>query len=349
MRRPVRYFPYISLALLLLLPFSLSQRATDQVRSFFVSALKTPPSLLSATPSLKEELLQQENLKLKKELALLHERLFAEETLDRRLALVQRLSSKQAESPYWARRKLEVLELAQMQLSSLTGRVIFREPTSWSSSLWLNVGEADNRLLGKEIVAKNSPVCSGEALIGLVELVEEKKCRVRLITDSQLTPSVRVIRGESQDALLLQRLESLLELLFLRPTTLSKEGFDSLVRLKNSLHKELGDQYLAKGSLHGSSQPLFRARGDRLKGVGFNYDFADLEGGPHDIRTKTLLSIGDLLVTTGFDGVFPPGLPVAHVVHISPLQEGACFYELEAEAVAGDLEKIETVFVLPPL
>ena len=95
-----------------------------------------------------------------------------------------------------------------------------------------------------------------------------------------------------------------------------------------------------------------------LKGIGFNYDFSDEAGPSRDLRTGKspmgkntlpLLQIGDLLVTTGFDGVFPAGLHVARIQKIFPLKEGDYYYELEAKSTVDRLDDLNIVFVLQPI
>lgn len=162
---------------------------------------------------------------------------------------------------------------------------------------------------------KNSPVVLGNTLIGIIDLEAEHKARVLLITDPQLVVSVRVKRG-------------------------------------NAL--------LAKGELAGYTLLGARTKKTRLSGVGFHYDFADKEGPAKDLRTGRpvgrpdspsvpLLAVGDHLVTTGMDGLFPKGLDVATVISIAPLQEGDYFYDLEAESLASSLSDLTFVFVLPPI
>ena len=51
--------------------------------------------------------------------------------------------------------------------------MVFREPSSWSSAFWIDVGERQNKALGKNIVAKNSPVLFGTSIVGVVEYVGE--------------------------------------------------------------------------------------------------------------------------------------------------------------------------------
>ncbi|MFZ4674064.1 MAG: rod shape-determining protein MreC [Chlamydiia bacterium] len=77
--------------------------------------------------------------------------------------------------------------------------------------------------------------------------------------------------------------------------------------------------------------------------------FADEEGGPFDLRTQHLIQVGDLLVTTGFDGVFPKGLQVGVVKKIDPLKEGGYAYALEASPVVHELLYLDHVQILPPI
>ncbi len=195
-------------------------------------------------------------------------------------------------------------------IEALSASVIYRCPISWNSSLWINVGEKDNQKLNKTIVAKNSPVVLGKSLIGVVETVQSNRSLVRLITDPELTPSVRAQRTDSSGEPL----------------------------------------YLAKGELHGSAKTMWRSRGSTLIGDGFNYDYDDEFSPARDLRSDpAILKIGDLLVTTGMDGVFPAGLHVAKVTKIQSLREGDYYYEIEASPTAENIEELALVHVLPPL
>jgi hypothetical protein len=132
-------------------------------------------------------------------------------------------------------------------------------------------------------------------------------------------------------------------------------------RIKKKISSESQDRYLAKGELQGSSAPLWRSRTALLKGLGFNYDRADDEGFARDLRSGSqlgnlsskdslvILKEGDLLVTTGFDGVFPAGISVAIVKKVESLKEGSPAYEIKAEATAGNMNDLSMVIVLPPL
>jgi rod shape-determining protein MreC len=212
-------------------------------------------------------------------------------------------------------------QLLSMQSQAIPAHVIFRSPTSWNSSLWINVGRSYNDSLGKPLIVKNSPVLSGSSVVGVIDYVGLNQSRVRLITDPGLNPSVRALRIEE-----------------------SQEPF-----------------LLAKGELHGGGKPLWRSQGNVLFGIGFNYDFADEEGPSRDLRTgkpvdsssklptMPIIKVNDILVTTGMDGVFPPGLEVAKVTKIHLLKEGDYYYELEAKPTAGTLDNLSIVFIIPPL
>ena len=141
-----------------------------------------------------------------------------------------------------------------------------------------------------------------------------------------------------------------------------KDGFyQEISKLLDKLKQKKIDYYLAKGELRGGSCPLWRLSGQKLKGIGFNYDYEDSEGGARDLKTGNaldkkfdflnapLLREGDLLVTTGMDGVFPAGLKVAVVSKIKELKDSDFYYEIEADPVVESLLDLSIVFVMPPL
>jgi len=212
----------------------------------------------------------------------------------------------------------DLQNLIKKELQAIPAQVIFRSLSLWSNSLWINVGKKDNEKIGRTVVARNSPVMSGVSLAGVVDYVGERQSRVRLITDSGLIPSVRAVR--------------------------KTEG-----RV----------WYLAKGELRGSLHSDWRRQSLLLRGIGFNYDFPDEEGPSRDLRSGTpsegsesptipIIEQGDLLITTGMDGTFPPGMLVAYVTRLISLKEGDYTYELEAISSAN-LNDLTLVFVLPPL
>ncbi|MGE5195998.1 MAG: rod shape-determining protein MreC [Anaerolineae bacterium] len=314
--------------------------------------------------------LKSQNEILRTQVERLSNVLFFEERLSDKIKKIEVLAKKDEKDPFWKdyfdRRQRHLLEALALELRYLPALVIYREPTSWSSFFWIDVGQRDNRRAGQTIIAKNSPVIVGSSIIGLIEEVKEMESRVRLITDSNLTPSVRAVRGPRQNCDLAALADTFLKRLLLsRDLTLKedvfKQTFEALQNLKKNLAQEGVDRFLAKGELFGSSRPLWRSRDPLLKGVGFNYDFSDEEGPSRDLRSglfhegrsplneEAILKSGDLLVTTGMDGVFPAGFHVAVVQTVKQLKEGASSYEIEALATVGNLEEITQVFVLPPI
>ena len=262
------------------------------------------------------------------------------------------------------RRRQELQKLLQLQ--AIPARIIFRSPALWNSSLWIDVGQEKNDLLKRVVIAKNSPVLVGNSVIGVIDYVGKKQSRVLLITDSSLTPSVRALRSDSQALLIDEKIQGVLRL-FENETRFSSEQLEQkelITSLQSTLHSDISSHpslYLAKGEINGSGKPLWRSNRHMLVGTGFNYDYADGEGPVRDLRTGKevnnsednstlpIVKAGDLLVTTGMDGVFPPNLLVGEVIKVHMLKEGDYYYELDARPTVGNFDDISTVFVLPPV
>jgi cell shape-determining protein MreC len=314
--------------------------------------------------------LQRENQLLTSQLDHMRQWLLSEDRIEEQLQRMKDLQddneNETSTREFYKRRSFEISKILELQFQSLPAKVVFREPASWSSFVWINVGEKHNRSLGKQIIAKNSPVVVDGCLIGIVEDVRNSQSRVRLITDAHLSLAVRTIRGKQQNEQLSQQLESVFRMLEVRKDLFQTAEEQRAItaffsRLKARMNLDTHDRYLAKGQLQGGGAPLWRARGSSLLGIGFNYDFADAEGPARDLRSGkdkdslnsleslAILREGDLLITSGLDGIFPAGLPVAIVRRVENLREGACSYDIKAEAVAGSLNNLSAVVVLPPL
>jgi len=333
--RRISYKPYAFLVFALFFMMSLSQGSVDTLRSCsvasfapswrFVHAAKSSFFSLAASSSAgvasrEIDVLRQENQNLRAQVELLKNAVAESRQIESELERLRRFDPS---DPFFRRRADELLRLVDLQMHALGAKVIFREPASWSSCLWINVGEKQNQIFGKNVVAKNSPVVLGTSVVGIVEYVGKNRSRVRLLTDPGLVPSVRVARGSDGDG--------------------------------------PGAVYLAKGEVYGSGGPLWRSRGALLKGVGFNYDFADEEGPARHLLTGepidqlgagkkiSLIQSDDLLITTGMDGVFPAGLRVAYVTEVKPLKDGGCSFDIEAKAAVSNLADLSFVTVLPPL
>jgi len=240
--------------------------------------------------------------------------------------------------------------------STLGANVIFRDPATFHSTLWIDVGQKNNEVCGQTIVAPNSCVLVGRSVVGVVDYVGKKQSRVRLITDRKLQPSVRAARGQMQNRELIVHLQSVVEALQIREdlplgnhtrTALTK----TIQQIEEHLVKDEQTLYLAKGYLQGASAPLWRRSAHLLKGVGFNYDFKDDKGSAAQVEEKNICLIqeGDLLVTTGMDGVFPADLFVATVCKVFPLKEGDVSYSIEAKPYATNLDSLRHCTVIAPL
>jgi rod shape-determining protein MreC len=347
MRRTVKY-PFLALAVFLFCWISLPKGISDRVRSF-AAAPFTHCSFKSHSDEVSH--LELENHCLRAQIEPIYEWLLHDKRISEQLEFLKGAEKKE----FCERRVAHLRELLSCQLSSLPAQVSYRDPSSWSSSLWINVGEKSNRALGKKVIAKNSPVLADGALVGVVEYVGESQARVRLITDSGLSPSVRVSRGGLQNRELARQLDSLRKQLEKRddlfPSAAEKELFlNQLNGLSKSSGMQWEDGYLAKGEVHGSSAPFWRSRGPMLRGIGFNFDYPDDEGSSRDLRGGVpILKEGDLLITSGLDGVFPAGLQVGTVAKIEPLKEGGYSYEIEVRPSASNLNDLQTLFILPPV
>lgn len=368
--------PLLLLILTVLILMSLKESFTSKLRGAAVAAF-TPAwsgisqlkeGVSSHSSEFSESDVQQlllENDQLQQQIEYLQELLQQELNVQVQLVRSQNLYEKELEkNPFLQRRYDELTGLLQYQMQSIPARVVFRGASSWNSSLWIDVGSESNERLGHIVVAKNSPVTVGLSVVGVVDYVGRSQSRVRLITDSGLAPSVRAARGHLQDAYLEHHIDALIASLRVREDLFQNQKdnqilIQNLEFLKQNLAEKSGGWMLAKGELHGSSQPLWRSGGQLLRGIGFNYDYSDEEGAARNLSVDQavnpskaqipLLKVNDLLVTTGMDGVFPAGLHVAEVVRIDPLKEGGYFYNLFAKPTAGNLDDLKVVFVLPPV
>lgn len=231
------------------------------------------------------------------------------ENLKREIALLEEMKV-DAVLPMTKKRYLHQMNLL-MQLKAVPAKIIYRSPAFWDQCCWINVGEQTNEALGIAIVSKNSPVVVGDSIVGVVDEVGPQQSRVRLLTDSELTPSVRVLRNGQ----------------YLAKGEIHGSG-RPLWRGKSGLLKGIGFNY------------------DFDDEEGPGRDLRTGKASKSD-REIPLIHPRDLLVTTGMDGVFPPNFRVAEVVEVYPLEEGDYSYEIEAKPSAGNLDDLTRVFVLP--
>lgn len=361
---------FTALALVFIIPKPTSDKMRDVAMNFAMpfwqSAVKVKTAISGGKNDGLEYISREDYLQIKLENQLLKSEIdHAHQLMDHIISL-----SADLEIPLHGHaierfsRNIKAVQLSR--LDALPAEVIYRSPTTWSSSLWINAGHQTNEELGREIIAKNSPVLAGNALVGVIDYVGRKQSRVRLITNSGLSLSVRAARGYPQQLRFSKCLEELTNYLSrLKNDSISELQKKQLAQQLNALGKMIsfGSEchLLAKGELHGSSQPLWRSNGDLLVGVGFNYDFEDDEGPSRDLRNGIpygsnentdplpLIQLNDILITTGMDGVFPAGLEVAKVVAVKDLEEGDYAYEVLAMPLAGNLNELSLLFVMPPI
>jgi len=324
-------FPFALYCIFIFALMSISKESTERVQGFTVAILtpmwqqlfaiksfvSTPRDTNQTRMSEEQQKLQLDNTLLKTEIAYLKEKIEYEIQLLEELKKTNNNESGGLSfTKFIEENQSQLQRIAEGKLQALPARVIFRPPASWNQFLWIDIGETANGGQKAIAIAKNSPVVVGNAIIGVVDFVGQDQARVRLVTDPGLNASVRVQR----------------------------DGI-----------------FLAKGEIHGSGKPHHHTEKALLAGTGFNYDYEDEAGPARDLRTGEAIGAafkaasihivknGDLLVTTGMDGVFPPNLSVARVTHVFPLKEGDYFYELDAVPTAGNLHHLSLVFVLPPL
>jgi hypothetical protein len=263
----------------------------------------------------------------------------------------------------WAAEQEEDLHTTAMDASAalenkypyIVSNVVYQANTPWGNTVWIDVGRESEGLAFP--IQKNCPVVVQDMLIGIVDYVGAKASLVRLISDPSIRPAVRVVRGKSQTRDLIRASMRIQKALAANPSLLPKPELSSaLTKLLDCLLQSLpmeGEIKLAKGELQGAE---YASTPSILRGVGFNYDFSDEEGPARDLRTGQrtiddqkilLIKPGDLLETSGFDGIFPRGLRVATVASVFPLEEGAISYQILAHVESEEFPTFDQVTIIP--
>lgn len=360
------YKPYLAILIFLFilyfLPSSCSNRLRHKSVAWIATAFKKFPFFIQKPlTSLSEKQQEIQHLKaleaaLRDQIETVREILISESRIEKQIEMLEFGEQKERSSLSLRKKSKYLYELLQRRVFAIPAKVVYREPMTWNHYLWINVGELDNQNIGEAIIAKNSPVVVGNNVLGVIEDVQSRRSKVRLITDSSMTISVRASRGEEQNIHLLQFIDELEKGIDLREDLFcdlqeKKEIKSSLQLMKDKIKSQSGFRHLAKGQIQGTGYPLWRMPSNVLQGTGFNYEYADEEGGAIKLRShaNSILQIGDLLVTTGFDGIFPKGLFVGTIIYVDPLKEEDFAYKLKARAAIENIHEIEFVSVLPPM
>jgi cell shape-determining protein MreC len=184
--RKISYKPYAFLALLLLLMLSMPFQTAEKMRSAAVATISPPwrmfhflkesffkigsilPGRVSPEVSKELDQLRLQNQNLQTQLEMVRAHLTSEEVIREKVSLLQKADSS---SKFFHKKIGELFRFIDLQSDAVMGKVIFREPASWSSSFWINVGEQTNTALGKQVIGKNSPVVVGTNIVGVIECV----------------------------------------------------------------------------------------------------------------------------------------------------------------------------------
>jgi len=295
------------------LPSHVTQKIRNGVSYFFFPAIGSPLHISSQKVSkIDYDRIEAENYQIKEQLKEMQEALFLEEEF------------------FFA-------SLAE-EKNVVHAKVIYRDPHIWGSFLWINVGSKTNQKLKKTVIAKNSPVLMGNKLVGIVEEVLPSRSKIRLITDESLRMAVCSYRGKSQD----REIESALSLL--EQLIKHEDPLLSAIELYRKSHSEMNESgFITRGEIFGASLPLWKTHQRLLKGRGFHSVENPYKHDPQ------LFCVGDLLFTSGMDGLFPEGLFVGTIHSISPLTEGAYHYQIEAVPALSNLRDVTYVTIIPPL
>ncbi len=308
MYKKSRGLVFLSLIGLILFLLSLSTNQTDGIRGImtsliapfwkgFISVKDSTQNLLTWGYSKKEEENQTKIQLLTTEY----------ELLKTQVKQLKKLLGKNREA------------LVSFDYQALPAKVIFRSPSTWDEALWINVGAENNKDSVKEKIVKNSPVVIGKRLVGLIDYVGKRQARVRLITDSQLNPAVRVMRQQGQ---IVQRLA---------------KG-----ELRGALKIVGKGEYRLKGVGFNYDYP-------DEEGPARDLRTGQIKDSLNKSAKIPLIRVDDLLVTSGLDGVFPADLEVATVTKIYPLKEGDYYYQIEAKPCIENLHDLSLVFVIQPI
>lgn len=229
--------------------------------------------------------------------------------------------------------------LWQNRYEHIVTKMIFQPTAPWGNTVWVDVGYKTSPLpIGLQ---RNCPVLSGDVAVGLVDFVGAYASRVRLLSDPLVHPAVQ-IRRQGVDIHGVQRAVSFLqETLKKHPDIMpSRKAARALFKLLSCCPCHLSDDKstrFARGELQGAEKMTDPSM---WKGVGFALEIsADGKGG-------VPIRVGDVLETSGLDGLFPQGLIVAKVTSVAPTEEGATTFHILARSEAENFLHLDYLTIL---
>lgn len=228
------------------------------------------------------------------------------------------------------------------------GWVIYR-PSKESTVVWIKTLAP---------VQKGAGVIIGDCLVGFVDTVQGLCSRVRLVCDTRSKVAVevkkanRLVEDESANASI-----AALSIDVKYWKELAKQGVFHGSKKALEIERFLGqldamleststfESLPLQGLLCGASSSW---PGDhkRLIAQGFYRQV-----GVHELskEKEDLIEPGDLLITCGLDGRYPPGLRVGYVRQVKAQDPARTLFEVEASMALADFSKERWVWVLPAL
>ncbi len=217
----------------------------------------------------------------------------------------------------------------------VVARVILREPSSWSSTIWINVGEKDNHSF--PIVQKGSPVLIGKAVIGVIDEVEKKRSKVKLISDPSLAISIKTA-AYAPAPWIADKLFSLKQWIQALPSPLlQQELLEQLEAMEKTIFSYPSPPSSPEvlGYTAGSYISIQGSISNLLQG---NFFLSSVSSSP---------AIPSLILTSGLDGIFPEGLEVG-ILHSFPSEQKKEYSQpFIAVAAVENLHKLTYVTILP--
>src|SRR3990167_6542677 len=173
------FYPYIIVVFLLFMSVSISKSKIGKFQEILIgSFIPTRATLYNkkgGSDLIRLKTLELENELLKNQANSFYEYLQFEEKIGEQFDLLKQITTEGKEDLYWneffRRRADEIKSVLKINLESIPAKVIYRDPNSYSSSLWINIGEKQNENIGRSIISKNSPVVIGKNLVGIIEHV----------------------------------------------------------------------------------------------------------------------------------------------------------------------------------
>lgn len=190
-------------------------------------------------------------------------------------------------------------------------RIVLRDTAEWASFIWVEMAEPTSAYL-------LAPVVCGDVAVGIVDFTAQNRCRIRLLSDSQISLSVTVA-----------------------PTQIDQQRAGDVFQNRST-------ENLLVGQIRGFGGALWNSSGTLLIGQGYvpnppKDNHFDRPG--HVNCTRRRFALSDQLVTSGMDGIFPPNLRVGSVDRVEPDRPGATRYAFGAIS-ALNLHELTEIAIL---